>query len=451
MEFDTGKQFDTGEHPNRLLPCHAQATGNAAIRLVHGTAGDHRLIHAMLRFADQASSYEDFLTTLDEPTYEPTDRLLVKHEQQIIAHVQVLNRAAWFHGAKLPVGVIKGLATLPEHHQSGCERLLLSAAEQAMRDSQAVVALAHTGRPDVFLASGWSEIGCPRTSEASVHEILARVATPPTSEPLARREKPLRIRHWRQVELAALLEVYRQSAAATWGAIDRSEAYWRWLVGRHVHDNLIVAIDGHDNWDSLDAPSHIVGYAMTRGSQIVELATLSDFRRAAEPLLARACQDAIEGDQRTISLHIPATDSLHALLVAAGGRSLPTSRTGSGAHVAKLLAPARWIESIYEVLLERARAADLARPFALAFDTGQHRYRLELTRRSSHFIRDDQCVADVACTLETLGALFLGDLDIAAARDSGQLGCATLESAAQLAALFPRESFWQSPLDTLGI
>ena len=34
-------------------------------------------------------------------------------------------------------------------------------------------------------------------------------------------------------------------------------------------------------------------------------------------------------------------------------------------------------------------AADLARPLAIAFDTGRHKYRFELTRRSSHFIRDD--------------------------------------------------------------
>ena len=50
----------------------------------------------------------------------------------------------------------------------------------------------------------------------------------------------------------------------------------------------------------------------------------------------------------------------------------------------KLLDPARWIENMYEVLLERAKAAGLTRPLTLTFDTGRRKYRLELTRRSGH-------------------------------------------------------------------
>ena len=171
----------------------------------------------MLRVANQAPSYEDFLAWLDEPTYEPTDRLLVKLGGQIIAHVQVLDRVAWFHGVKLPVGGVEGLATLPEYRDAGYERLLVSAAEQSMHDSQAVVAFARTDRIDVFRAAGWSEIGVPRYTEANVNDVLVRLATPPAAGPLGRRSKPLRIRRWRQVELEALLEVYRRSAGSRWG------------------------------------------------------------------------------------------------------------------------------------------------------------------------------------------------------------------------------------------
>jgi len=176
---------------------------------------------------------------------------------------------------------------------------------------------------------------------------------------------------------------------------------------------------------------------------------LPAFRCAAEPLLARACRDAIERDHRTISLHSPATDPLHGLMLSAGGRSLPGGRNGNGTWMAKLLDPARWIENLYEVLLEHARAADLARPLAITFDTGRHRYRLELTRRSSHFARDDSATADVRCTPDTLGALLLGNVDVAAAHQSGQLNFAAAETASRLAALFPPMSFWQSPLDSL--
>ncbi len=444
-------EFDTGENSRGLasrVPCGTVA---GPLQLTAGNAGDHRLVHAMLRAANQAPSYEDFLAWLDEPMYEPSDRLLVKLDGAIIAHVQVLKRVAWFHGVKLPIGGVDCLATLPEYRDAPYERLLVAAAEDALHNAQAVVAFTRTDRFDAFRQRGWSNIGFPTYTEANVHEVIARLSVPATVEPLAPRIKPLRIRLWRHVELDALLEVYRQAAAPTWGSLDRSEAYWRWLVGRHAHDDLIVAIDGRDDWESLESPSHIVGYAITRGSQVVELATLPKFRRAAEPLLARACQDAVERDHRSISLHIPLTDPLHELMLSAGGRSLTGERPGCGPWMLKLLDPTRWIESLYEVLLERARTAEIARPLAISFDTGRHQYRLELTRRSSHFARADGASADVKCPAETLGALFCSTLDVTAATQSGKLDFRNPDAAARVAALFPQVSFWQSPLDSLRL
>src|SRR5688572_4694096 len=117
-------EFDTGEQSRGLLPRGQKSTRGDASGLFSGNAGDHKLVHAMLRIANQAPSYEDFLAWLDEPTYEPSDRLLVKLGGQIIAHVQVLDRVAWFHGARMPIGGIEGLATLPEYRDAGYEPLL---------------------------------------------------------------------------------------------------------------------------------------------------------------------------------------------------------------------------------------------------------------------------------------------------------------------------------------
>ena len=74
----------------------------------------------------------------------------------------------------------------------------------------------------------------------------------------------------------------------------------------------------------------------------------------------------------------------------------------------KLLDPARWIENMYEVLSKRAKAAGLARPLTITFDTGRAQYRLELTRRSGHLVRDDAATADVSCTPDMLGASAAG-------------------------------------------
>jgi hypothetical protein len=437
-------EFDSMESRKGQLQPELRALEANSIRLVTGNAGDHKLVHALLRAANQARSYEDFLAWLDEPSYEPMDRLLVKLGSQIIAHVQVLDRMAWFHGAKLPIGGVEDLATLPEYSDAGYDRLLLGAAEQTMRDGQAVLGLVRTDRPEVFRNGGWSDVGPPRFTQANVGDILARLSAAAIG---ARRARPLRIRLWRQVELDGLRNVYRQATATTWGAIDRSEPYWRWLVSCKAHDEIIVAIHGKDDWDELNVPPHIVGYAMLRGSQVVELCTLPGFARSAQPLLARACQDAIEQNHRSLSLHLPPTDSLHDLLLSAGGSWSTAARNGGGTTMVKLLDPARWIESTYPVLLGRAREAGISRPFKITFAVGRRRYRLELTRRSGHLIRDDAEAVDIRCAPEVFGALLVGNVAVASSRQAGELEIRDDIVADQIAALFPPAIFWQSQID----
>jgi len=419
---------------------------SAPFRLVTGNAGDHKLIHALLRAANQAPSYEDFLTLLDEPTYEPTDRLLVKRGGQIVAHVQVLDRVAWFDVVQVPIGGVQDLATLPEYREAGYERLLVASAEQAMHDSQSVIAFARTDRPAVFRACGWHEAQNQQFTESRVTDVLARLAAP---APISLRRPPrLRIRLWRHIELDALRTVYRPSLGHAWGALERAEPYWRWLVSRKAHDELIVAVHGKDDWGELDSPAHIVGYAVTHGSKVVELYTLPGFECAAPRLLARACQDAIEQDNRTLSLCLPIDHPLHDLMLASGG-NWTHGRGGGSWLMLKLLHPTRWVEALLPVFARRAAAAHLRRPLRLVFAVGRRKYRFELTRRSTHLVRDDAAKVDVACPPDVFGALLLGNLEVDAARRDGQLEIVDEAVAADVAVLFPPTAFWQSQFDTL--
>ena len=121
-------------------------------------------------------SYDDFVTWLDEPTYEPSDRLLVKHGNQIVAHLQVLHRTAWFDDVRLPVGSAQDLAVLPEYSHAGYDRQLIAAAEHAMRDSQAIVSLVRTSQPEPFRAAGWIDVRAGGYSQVSVSDILAHLS-----------------------------------------------------------------------------------------------------------------------------------------------------------------------------------------------------------------------------------------------------------------------------------
>jgi predicted acetyltransferase len=416
-------------------------------RLVFAHASDHALIHALLRAANQSPSAEDFLTWLDEPSYEPSDRLLLQHGQQIIAHVQLLQRIAWFGGVKVRIGSLQDLAVLPEYAQSGCERRLLAAAERQLREAPSVVALVRTERPEPFRMAGWADVRGQGHSEVSIRDLLAHLSA--QAALTSRRSHSLHIRRWRHVEMESVRFVYSEWASHGWGAVHRPEAYWQWLIGRKAHSDLIVAVAGADQWEESQSDSRIVGYAVTAGDKVLEVCCLSDYARAAPRLIVRACQDAIEQDHHTLSLHTPATDPLHELLVTAGGTWHIEDRGAGGALLAKLLSPARWVETIFPILRRRAKQAAISRPFEIGFDCGDDKYRLHVTRRSSRLVSDESATADVCCDAPTLDALLLGNLNIMKAYDSGRLQLADDQTLQRLAALFSPALFWQSQLDVL--
>jgi predicted acetyltransferase len=432
-------------------------------RLVVAHAGDHALIYALLRAVHQAPAHEDFLCWIDEPTYEPSDRLLVKHGEQIVAHAQILHRTASFHGVRLPIAGLQDLAVLPEFVPAGYERMLIQAAEHAMRDGRAVVSLVRTERPEPLLACGWAEVRASGYSRACVGDVLAHLSAQrrhgdatalrdcgraAALGAFQRRSSALEIRRWRHVELRSVRAVYDAAFEERWGALCRTDQYWQWLVGRNAHSDLIVAVESGDEPGASGAETGIVGYAVTHGSQVLELCCLPGYARAGPRLLARACQDAIERDCHTISLHTPASDPLHELIVTAGG-TWCADRGAGGALMVKLLDPPRWIEALFPLLRRRAKAARIARPYQVCFETGSHTWRLNLTRRSSRLSEEEAVAPDVRCDAATFAAMLLGNLDTSQLRGQNRQVRADGGTLERLAALFPPALFWQSPFDAL--
>jgi hypothetical protein len=164
--------------------------------------------------------------------------------------------------------------------------------------------------------------------------------------------------------------------------------------------------------------------------------------------LARACQDAIERDCHTISLHTSAADPLHELIVTAGG-AWCTDRGAGGVLLVKLLDPPRWIEATFPLLRIRAKAAGISRPFRICFDLGATRWRLDLTRRSSRLVEDEGAAPDVSTDPATFGALLVGNMPAAQLRQREGIAVTDDETIGKLASLFPPALFWQSPFDAL--
>src|SRR5262245_30765901 len=103
----------------RLLSKGLVSTPSAPVRLTNGNAGDHNEIHQLLTAVFQAPTRDAFLASLEEPLYEPTDRLLVERCGRIVSHAHLLKREMHFETERFPVSVVSWLATLPEFRSQG--------------------------------------------------------------------------------------------------------------------------------------------------------------------------------------------------------------------------------------------------------------------------------------------------------------------------------------------
>src|SRR5262245_36589901 len=87
--LDTLPLAETGLSPPGLR-------GASVARVVPACAGDHPAVHQLLSAVFHAPSRDAFYSSLDDPFYEPRDRLLVKRGQRIVAHLHLTKRVMHF-------------------------------------------------------------------------------------------------------------------------------------------------------------------------------------------------------------------------------------------------------------------------------------------------------------------------------------------------------------------
>ena len=66
------------------------------------SAGDHAAIQQLLSAVFHAPSREEFSASLEDPLYEPCDRIVLKRGPQLLGHVHVAQRAMRFQGESWP-------------------------------------------------------------------------------------------------------------------------------------------------------------------------------------------------------------------------------------------------------------------------------------------------------------------------------------------------------------
>ena len=470
-----GVRASGSEDRSSLTPGHPHTLTPVPHRLLSARSGDHAAIHQFLLSVFHGPTAAEFHAQLDEPLYEPTDRLLVKSGDQIAAHLRITKRVIHFGNLTIPAAGFMDLATGHEFRSRGLATALLDAGHhQAVREG-ALIGLTRTTAPELFLRQGWSVCGRHSFSVASPRQILAHFGSRfPQDEPAQadeqaalsplenRKERPIVVRPLRRIELPAVIGIYRQRYGASYGALVRSDAWWDWLMARSAFDRAYVALAPGDHADLPQLLAAVVGAAFVKEGRIVELLSLPDDERVARRLVARVCADAVEGNLSRVRLDAPPHDPLHAHFAAAGGTTHLSAAHQGETCMARVFDPVVMLRLLSETLLARARAAELPRPFSLGLDVFHHdadllhsrpddvrSYRLVIGQRGVKLSAGQPGRSYLSLRRRDLTPLLLGHWDIGDALTAGRLRASTRLAQDAAGILFPQLPWYRPPLDEL--
>ncbi len=436
------------EHARRPV---SPAEEQDAFQFTTGIAGDHPEVHQLLLAVFGEPSMGEFQSQLDEPSYEPNDRLLIKRREHIVAHVRVADREMQFGASILPVSCVSDLATLPEFRGQGCGTTLLDMAERRMIDNGAVLGLLRTARPQFYQKRGWVRCGGMDCSTAGPRHILSHLSEVGSRErTLLKNPAPdLHIRFWRHVEQAALGRLYEEGTRGAFGSLVRSETYWRWLIARQACDRIYIAIEGSPKLELDDTLHPVVGYAFAKEGRIVELVTSERRPDGDWRLLARICSDAIENDVHEIQLDAPCHHPLHQMIAAAGGVNRCSEDEGGLVFMVKLLDAQRLVSLLKPELHRRATEGGLEIPCDLGFGVDGQKRVLEITKRSVRLTCGRLGRNHVQCGEPEFTQLLLGHVDIDEALATDRTTASTRVASETTRVLLPRLPVWRPPLDDL--
>jgi hypothetical protein len=406
----------------------------------------HRAIYNLLHTTYPSYPLEDFAAWLEEPTYDPADRLLLSLGSELIGHAHVVMRYANFAGVRLPIALVREFAVQSELDCHSLHTQLLSHAERIAAERGAVLMLLAGRGIDERPGALWHTLPSQGYSAADPQEVLTRLAESENS--VNRAGGAAKVALFRRMDLAGLMETYANASATQWGTIARNEPCWQWLLGRETHDATLIATLGRPRirrrWQS-----SIAGYAIAKRNHVLEL--ISTTGDTGIPLLIRLCRDAVERGDHLLTLHTPADDPLHQTLFSAGGDWSDAPRDGIRPVWCKLLDRARWIEALFPYWHERARAQGLTPPCTLSVELPDRRWELLVSRRSAHWCEDTSGngLADITCDSSTLAALLLGTVSWQAASEAGRLSVARPQAPALLSTFFSPRLWHFTLLDWL--
>lgn len=432
-----------------------RAFKRGAVTVTTGRAGDHPAIFRFLQNVFRLPTSTDYAAQLEDPQYEPRDRIVAKLGNQIIGHARVQMRDIQFGDIQLPVGFLCEMATAPEFRKQGIGSALLEQAEQLIIEQGGIMGILRTPTVSFYQKQGWSVGGQHNYSVTSPRSILSLLRQtvleqePETTNPLDEPQQPLNIRIWRHVEQEALMRLYKQNLDGRFGAIVRTDATWRWLLNRHSFGQVYVAINGPRKLTIESGFKAIVGYAIVKDGRILELMTDDSRQDIVPDLLERICSDVIEQKDVPVRLDAPDGDVLHELMKNTGGKFLRRTIVDGEVILSKVFNPLRLLKQVRHLLNDRAQAANVKLPTSLGLVLNGKAYTLTLTPRSAKVTRGKSGKSFITMSKSIFSQLLLGVYSAEDAIEAKELKAST-KVAEQLAkTLFQQLPGHIPPLDDL--
>ncbi len=411
-------------------------------------AGEQSEILQLLSGLPTPPTRAEFHAAVDHPEHDSANRLVARLGGRIVGHAEIVPRSLVLGNVKVPGAVVDRVAVLPECRGAGHGQRLVSAAEERMRQSGAVVAFSRTRIAASFREMGWSVLGRDCATPGRPTEILARLLEGPRWHGEA-----VTMRQWRHVELPAILRIYGQNARRFVGPLDRDENYGRWLVSRGAFDSILVALVGQDRYEIHEDSARIVGYCIQAGTRVLEIMADPEFAGLEREILARVCAEAIENDRQEITYESSASDPLHAAVAGGDGQVAQGDRM----IVARVFQPKALLEAVAPQVAERVVAAGIRETVELGLDAPSFRGSIIVAEDKAGAGADRQATVHpgrvgrsyLKLADEELARLLLGQCDPVEAVAAGRMEPSTQMAQKLAGQLFPRQPLWCPMWDDL--
>jgi len=431
---------------------------NGSLRAMRATSGDYSAVEQFLCVDLQRLRPTDFQDHFENSETPFDYRLLLKRQEQIVGHVLLRFGDVRWGQSRIATCRFGPLDLLPEYRNSVATNAMLQAIERTARERRTV--LIRAGLADVSQGgplSHWpihwlTTVGLT-CFESHPQAILAELEIrSENASTLSRREyiqsrRETHIRPFRQIELPALMKIYRSYETAGFGFLHRTEDHWQSLARRTSKTRILVAVDHRRNRRIKQRGGQIVAYAVIRENNIVEMIGLANHALATEHLLARICADAVERNIPTIQLPAMIPGGCFHEVCAAAISLKAANQSLKQAEIVCVPSEKLLVRRLGPELLRRWRKIDGGNDVELGWGSGDRACRLILSEKGAKLQAGSDAVDRLICSHQVWIRLLIGELSAPAAFATDLLETSTPSARHLAEALFPQLPVWHSAWD----